>query len=342
MAQCCEPGTMEMVESPSPGSASVFACPEDDMLQSGRSFDEQQLHTRANQYGADAEETAASHTIYSGLSYAEHMLHDTLQMTRRSAAAPSARTDRDASQRDQTVNCAVSTTALRAKASQVPSTFHALAPKRRPGSLSQPPKSKCTLPKPFKLAVDQRASSPRAAPHKNNESGAAARPSTPVPGRMSPHIKTGYGMGRAQAYRPVTQPRPFQLQSVVRHDWKMQQLRKAWQLEVEEETRARQFKARPYFALNKPRQCKPPASPPRQPRAITPKPFNLESERRHQQYVHKTLPERMRREALKEELEAQAMQKRMVSLLIDLADSESRAHSDEVLSPEYQLNGCAI
>lgn len=79
------------------------------------------------------------------------------------------------------------------------------------------------------------------------EPGAAPMPN---PGRSASDPTTN------TVTRHVTKMRPFHLQSVIRHDLKMQKLKIAWEAEVAEERRARHFKARPFSAITRcPKVC---------------------------------------------------------------------------------------
>lgn len=113
--------------------------------------------------GLDAETLHVSLTT-SGLSYAEHMLHDTMQMTRRSAAAASASVVCNTTTRSQKPLSA--TQPLRAKHLRVASFQMTATTQARVERESTTLRANRTVPKPFMFAVDQRARSPRIAAHK--------------------------------------------------------------------------------------------------------------------------------------------------------------------------------
>lgn len=129
----------------------------------------------SDEVDADTQRTVTGHSMgtagpkrfpnaASGLSYAEHMLHDTMQMTRRSAAAAVAAVDEPKQQTSHPAGTAWDVRAKTFPANSVQKNFTFKA--RRAGGLSQSLRSNCTVPRPFQLAVDQRASSPRIGAHK--------------------------------------------------------------------------------------------------------------------------------------------------------------------------------
>lgn len=115
----------------------------------------------------------------SGLSYAEHMLHDTMQMTRRSAAAAGATLSRDITQSSRWHECSVAkANSTRAKSPPVSPCMLSATSKTRPARDTAMPWATTTLPKPFALAVDQRARSPRIAAHQPQQARPTADPLT--------------------------------------------------------------------------------------------------------------------------------------------------------------------
>lgn len=119
--------------------------------------------TSRNAPGLDADTLDVSLTA-SGLSYAEHMLHDTMQMTRRSAAAAGATVACNTTRPSQMPHSAGTSQTLRAKRPPViPFQMTAITRVARDITTLR---TNRTLPKPFKLAVDQRARSPRIAAYK--------------------------------------------------------------------------------------------------------------------------------------------------------------------------------
>lgn len=242
----------------------------------------------------------------SGLSYAEHMLHDTMQMTRRSAAAAGATLSRDITQSSRWHECSVAkANSTRAKSPPVSPCMLSATSKTRPARDTAMPWATTTLPKPFALAVDQRARSPRIAAHQPQQDNVHFGRSRTVPQAQHP-LRSSSEPKDVHRVAKVTRAQPFHLYSVIRHDLKIQELETLRQKQLEEETHAREFKARPFSAIIHRRQAPKTCPPPQRSRCVTPKPFDLQSQRRHEQYINHKLPEKMRKEAEKKMLELKA------------------------------------
>lgn len=159
--------------------------------------------------------------------------------------------------------------------------------------------TKCT---PFKLATDERCS-PRHSPfppalsqhqyehspRRNQASGSSPRPKScdPTPTRV----------------------KPFNLVCVFQHEQHQIKMQVQRQKQEAEERERRQFKARPYSPLRV--NCHTPRSPSTPSKAPTAlQPFDLESPKRHEDYVNFRFPEKLaKEEELRREQERQSRRK---------------------------------
>lgn len=73
-------------------------------------------------------------------------------------------------------------------------------------------------------------------------------------GKIQDQNLSSSGPHSLQRVPKVTRAQPFHLYSVIRHDLKVQELNRLQQKELENEARARTFKARPFSATMQRRQ----------------------------------------------------------------------------------------